>query len=305
LSLADKTTFLGTPMYMSPEQITPHQTVDPRSDVWSLGCVLHELISGQPAFAAEHLAQVCHKVVYGQAARLTIAASDPVLEGVQRVIDRCLAKDPDDRYADVAELAQDLASLSDAESQVHSHRASSLLKCGLLPPPSSRKPEVLVPASPSVNNPTWGEVAPADEPFGARVLEKHRPGNLWTRVRSGVVMTLALILGSIAAFVVMARQQQRATTTDSAARPEVIANFAPGGSLAASPLLHDGLGPHQPPAMQTLQSRPQPDEAKPSHVASASSLSKSATKLRKATRVPVPGVAVPRLTDESKIRLLQ
>jgi len=98
---------LGTAAYMSPEQVRGGE-VDARSDLFSFGAVLYEMLSGEPAFRRESGVETLHAVLKEPAPRLAearLGASAPVL---QHVLDRCLAKAPEDRYAGAAELVADL-----------------------------------------------------------------------------------------------------------------------------------------------------------------------------------------------------
>src|ERR1041384_3883539 len=104
LSLTQTWSLLGSPAYMSPEQMRSARHVDARTDVWSLGAVLYEAIEGHLPFQAESFSEMC-----------VMVAVDPPTPTVETprhlvpIISRCLAKTPDDRYANVAELARDLA----------------------------------------------------------------------------------------------------------------------------------------------------------------------------------------------------
>ena len=98
---------LGTAAYMSPEQVRGGD-VDARSDLFALGALLYEMLSGEPAFRRETGVETLHAVLKEPAPRLLeapLGVAGPVL---QRVLDRCLAKAPDDRYASAAELLTDL-----------------------------------------------------------------------------------------------------------------------------------------------------------------------------------------------------
>jgi tRNA A-37 threonylcarbamoyl transferase component Bud32 len=98
---------VGSPLYMSPEQLRSSKEASPRSDVWALGVVLYELMTRRWPFEAESLPDLCIKVAREQARPVTEHRAD-LPPGLADVIARCLAKDPADRYPDAASLAQAL-----------------------------------------------------------------------------------------------------------------------------------------------------------------------------------------------------
>ncbi len=95
----------GTPLYMSPEQAQA-RPVDTRSDLFSLGSVLYEILTGRRAFAADSVHAIVHRVVQDEPPPpSSVVAGIP--EDVDRLVARCLAKDPERRYPSGRELAQD------------------------------------------------------------------------------------------------------------------------------------------------------------------------------------------------------
>lgn len=96
----------GTFPYMSPEQIQGDR-VDHRSDIFSMGVVTYELISGQLPFKGDFVASIVYSIVNETPAPLE-EYRDDVPEGLQQVVSKMLAKNPDDRYGDATEIISDL-----------------------------------------------------------------------------------------------------------------------------------------------------------------------------------------------------
>jgi tetratricopeptide (TPR) repeat protein len=98
---------LGTVGYMSPEQATGDPDLDPRSDVFALGCVLYECLTGQPAFAGDHVMAVLAKVLRERPPRARDARPElpPALD---ELVAKMLAKDRSVRPADAAAVAEEL-----------------------------------------------------------------------------------------------------------------------------------------------------------------------------------------------------
>jgi serine/threonine-protein kinase len=106
--LTSTTDVIGSPVYMSPEQLRSTRDVDARTDIWALGTILFELIAGQPPFRARTLPQLCMLILHSKARSLREVYPDvpPALEAVVR---RCLEKDPSKRFDSVRDLMQALA----------------------------------------------------------------------------------------------------------------------------------------------------------------------------------------------------
>jgi len=98
----------GTPMYMSPEQIRSTKHVDGRSDIWSLGVILYELLAGEPPFDRASPTAVIAAITADEPVPLAEIRPD-VPAALSDVVMKALAKNPDDRYADVATFAEALA----------------------------------------------------------------------------------------------------------------------------------------------------------------------------------------------------
>jgi eukaryotic-like serine/threonine-protein kinase len=99
---------LGTPFYMSPEQIRDAKKVDFRTDIWSLGLILHELLSGSPAFEGGTLPGVCAAIAADPPAALRLKRPEVPVE-LEAIVLKCLEKDATRRFQDVRDLAAKLA----------------------------------------------------------------------------------------------------------------------------------------------------------------------------------------------------
>jgi serine/threonine protein kinase len=98
---------LGSPLYMSPEQMEAPKSVDARTDIWSLGIILYELITRHVPFDGETLPELILKIV-SQQPPSPRSLRPEVPEAFERIIARCLEKDRTKRYRHVGELAEAL-----------------------------------------------------------------------------------------------------------------------------------------------------------------------------------------------------
>jgi serine/threonine-protein kinase len=107
---------MGSPKYMSPEQMTSMRDTDGRSDIWSLGAILYEFLAGRPPFVADTTPRVCAMVLNNDPAPPRRHRPDipPELEAV---VLRCLDKDPDGRFDTVAALVAALGPFSSAAAK--------------------------------------------------------------------------------------------------------------------------------------------------------------------------------------------
>jgi len=112
----------GTLAYMSPEQARG-LPADRRTDIWSLGIVIHEMLTGVRPFAGADGRSV-RQAILEQEPRLASSMSDDIPAGTDRVLLKALAKNPDGRYDSMSHLARDLCALT--RRAVHSHQVDAL-----------------------------------------------------------------------------------------------------------------------------------------------------------------------------------
>ncbi len=98
---------VGTPAYMSPEQATGSQELDQRSDIYSLGCVLYELLAGEPPHTGPNVQAIIAKLLTEKPQSLRVIR-DPVPPHVDAAVMKALAKLPADRFATATEFAEAL-----------------------------------------------------------------------------------------------------------------------------------------------------------------------------------------------------
>jgi tRNA A-37 threonylcarbamoyl transferase component Bud32/tetratricopeptide (TPR) repeat protein len=116
--LTESGTSVGTPGYMSPEQISAHRDVDARTDVYSLGCVLYEMLAGEPPFSGRTRQAIYAKQV-SFATPLVGKVRETVPLAVEEVVTRALAKSPADRFESMDAFARALErARSDTRSRV-------------------------------------------------------------------------------------------------------------------------------------------------------------------------------------------
>ncbi len=132
-SLTSTTGVFGSPMYMSPEQARSAKNVDIRTDIWSLGVILYELLAGRAPFEGTMVPEVIAKIAADPPLPLrdSVPDVDPRLE---QIVLRCLEKSPSLRYQNVTELASDLLPFGGPRAMISMHRITASQPHSLPPP---------------------------------------------------------------------------------------------------------------------------------------------------------------------------
>ena len=129
LALTRTSTVIGSPLYMPPEQLRAARNADTRSDIWALGAVLFELVTGRVPFQAESFSELCFKVAQDPAQPPSALRAD-VPPGLDAVVLRCLEKEPARRFQNVADLAASLEPLGPPHARELAQRVASVLGGG-------------------------------------------------------------------------------------------------------------------------------------------------------------------------------
>jgi serine/threonine-protein kinase len=109
---------LGTPNYMSPEQVVG-KTVDGRSDLFSVGVVLYEMVTGERPFDGQSITTIMYKIVH-ETPVAPNKLDQTIHPGLSRIIEKCLAKPPEKRYQSAAEISSALQNYTMATADLHS-----------------------------------------------------------------------------------------------------------------------------------------------------------------------------------------
>lgn len=263
---------LGSPRYMSPEQVQNAKHVDVRTDVWSLGVILYQLLDGRSPFAGTTMGETIGKVLLHVPPPIRETRGD-VPPGLAQVIDRCLERDRERRYANVGELALALAPFGTGAAQASIQRISALLSSGELSgapgaPNIPRAPSegeitaLLGPSPKGGEEPTVGTVGPVTQAAAAE-FRPRRPTKL-------IVAGLVAMTG-VAAVVAFALLQESPPTapaaTSAPVKLEPAATAAtPAPSAAPAPTPSATPAPSGAPAPSASAPAPAPASKKPAKV---------------------------------------
>ena len=245
-SLTSTSEIMGSPWYMSPEQLRSFKNVDARTDVWALGVILHRLITGRQPFDAESLSACITKIVADPPVSLRLQRPDAPPE-LESLILRCLEKDINRRIQNIAELARGLLPFAPPRSALSVERIIGVL--GLVSP--LEELTVQLPAFREVSSPrlqsapelpaAGGTSAPVAS-LTVESVQPREPPKAGTR-RSIVVkaMALGLVIAVVSAGILI-RSRDRTSpvatslTLETSAAAQLSAVMMPPASVSVPPL---------------------------------------------------------------------
>jgi serine/threonine protein kinase len=200
MAATETATVMGSPLYMSPEQVQSAKDVDGRTDIWSLGVVLFELLTGAVPFEGDAFGQIAVKIAIQTPAPVRGYRPD-VPDDLEAVIATCLAKDRNRRYPNVAELAVALSPFAPKRAKATVERVAGIIQASGLSqsavamppsPPEQLRVETLL----SPRSVAPGSVAPWSDTMPGR---RSKRAIVWVLAGTGTLCAagaLALLLRS-------------------------------------------------------------------------------------------------------------
>ena len=215
LSLTQTSEVVGSPKYMAPEQLRGAKFADARSDIWSLGIILYELITANVPFDAETLAHLC-AVVISDPPRPVRELLPDVPSGIEAIILRCLDKDPAKRFQNVADFARALEPFAMSHDRSAADRILAVASSGSFPQSAASSQNIVVAHGNNSTSVGWGQT------------ELQKPGGRGKWIIAGTAAAFVVVGIGVAMFEVGARGHAVGDPQSSASSP---------ASSASSPIL--------------------------------------------------------------------
>jgi serine/threonine-protein kinase len=301
---------MGSPKYMAPEQMLSMHDVDARADVWSLGAILYDMLTGRTPFVADTVAQLCSAVLHDKPPPPRQFRPD-LPEELETAIMTCLQRDRVDRFRDVAALAAAIAPFAPA-SPSPAFLLGALRRASSVPgrvddtptvhtPPSTTAATAPV-AAPSATSAATSSVAPPSRSASLVWQDTpQQPEPTRRRFRVAAVVAMAAALGGVLVLVVL-----RGRARDQLVIQPALAATAPGGgevvAALAPPTSKPDVAQPPPPPVAVTSSDAQPAPSPAPVAPSSKPVAPPSPSAGPSTRAPVkrgPAPADPRPSPDS------
>jgi serine/threonine-protein kinase len=285
----DSHALVGSPPYVSPEQLLRPREADARSDIWSLGVVLYQCVSGRLPFQGETLTRLWDSILRGPTPEVGAEADIPA--ELERIVRRCLEKEPARRYSGVHELARELVPLGSGRASASLEVIEGLAGAEAADPQAARGlPKKARTAIESDETFTEAPTTREPTPLGSGALENPT----WSRSRAAAV---AAVVGALAGGAFLAARSHprgesraRSTAISPAPVPKVEiaprkdATLAPSARIPTTSSAVEGTPASLPTPAGSLVRRPASARGRPmTETASVSPVSSVATSARPET----------------------
>ncbi|HEX2876063.1 MAG TPA: protein kinase [Polyangiaceae bacterium] len=253
LSLTKTAALIGSPLYMAPEQMRSAKDVDTRADIWSLGAMLYEMLTGEPPYTGESIPQLCAALLHDDPIPLRQHRPE-VPEGLEQAVLRCLMKDRNHRFPTVFELGRALLPYAQPDSRIHVERAERVLgvtdvtMSGIALTERTSLPQSSVPAVSKPITPLAVTPAAVMQPVDPTVNSWGQSGLVSAPKRRGRL----LLIGALAAIFAAGGGlwAARGSSEDGKpAAPAASATAEPHGTAVAKPAAPDPVEPAPAPAL--------------------------------------------------------
>ena len=295
---------MGSPVYMSPEQIRASKDIDARTDIWSLGCVLYELLTGTAAFDAPSLTQLSATILEQSAPPLRALCPNAPLE-LEAIVLRCLEKEAARRFHDVGELAIALYPFAPRRARISAERCCYVLKSAGLSNAEFELPSVMPPMNSGAESEANIPLPPSVMRSSATapnipVMTPQRPQQSGSSRWAFVALAAALAAGAYAFWI--HRSVTNVAALEAAPTPAAAAVLPATGAAAAPAPSAPGVAP-------TAAEQPLPtgNTATAAQTASAGGQGKGASTAAKRAAPPprakAPAPTAPRPTPSGRDEL--